>query len=131
MLSLILYIVSPFVTEHPQDQNVTISKDNITLNCTATGFPSPTITWFHNNTLEVNTFYISEAINAYTTRSTFTKSMAETDDSGAYFCRAVIDGYDDVNSDTVTVLVQGDLIYLLLLMLVTSLCINFSMLCCT
>ena len=34
-------------------------------------------------------------------------SMPATNDSGMYFCRAAIDGYDDVDSNTVTVLVQG------------------------
>ena len=96
--------------EHPQDQNVTSIEGIIMLNCTATGFPAPTITWFHNNTMEDDTSYTSEMINVYTTRSIFIMSMPTTNDSGMYFCRAAVDGYDNVNSNTVTVLVQGECI---------------------
>lgn len=108
LFQFISIVVSPLVTEHPQDQNVTIFEDNIMLTCTANGFPPPTITWFHNNTLEVNSSFITAEFNTYTSRSTFTKSTIGTNDSGTYFCRAIIDGYGDMNSDTVTVLVQGE-----------------------
>ena len=94
--------------EHPQDQNVTSFEGAINLTCIATGFPAPTITWIHNDTLENSTSYIVEEINVYTTRSTFMMSMAETNDSGMYFCRAAIEGYDDVDSNMATVLVQGE-----------------------
>ena len=99
------------VTDHPQAQNVTSFEGNITLTCLATGFPAPRITWFHNNTMEDSSVYTSETINVYTTRSTLVKSMAETNDSGVYFCRVAIDGYDDVDSNTLTVLVQGEFYY--------------------
>ena len=105
--------VSPVMIEHPQDQNVTSFEGTIMLSCTATGFPAPTITWFHNNTMEDNTSYTSEMINDYTTRSSFIMSMPATNDSGMYFCRAAVDGYDVTDSNTVTVLVQGeDCIYI-------------------
>ena len=96
------------MTEHPRDQNMTSFEGTIMLNCTATGFPAPTITWFHNNTMEDNTSYTSEMINNYTTRSTFILSMPATSDSGMYLCRAAINGYDDVDSSRITVLVQGE-----------------------
>ena len=100
--------VSPVTTEHPQDQNVTSFEGTIMLSCTATGFPAPTITWFHNNTMEDNTSYTSEMINDYTTRSSFIMSMPATIDSGMYFCRAAISVHDqEVDSSRVTVLVQG------------------------
>ena len=96
------------VTEHPRDQNVTSFEGTIMLSCTATGFPTPTITWFHNNTMEDNaTDIMSQRINVYTTRSTLTVLEPATDDSGMYFCRAFIDGYDNSDSDIVTVLIQG------------------------
>ena len=96
------------VTEHPRNQNVTSFEGNITLSCTATGFAAPTITWFHNNSMEDNALYTSEMINAYTTRSTFIMSMPATSDSGRYFCRAAVDGYDEVHSSRVTILVQSE-----------------------
>ena len=102
-----VFSVSPVVTQHPHAQNVTNSEGTITLMCMATGFPAPRITWFHNNTMEDSSVYTGEAINVYTTWSTLVKSMAETNDSGEYFCRAAVDGYGDVDSNTVTVLVQG------------------------
>ena len=105
---LIFIVVSPLVTGHPQDMNVTISEDTIILTCTATGFPSPIITWFHNDTIDTIGSYVTIAINDYTTTSTFMKMSPMANDSGRYFCRASIDGYDDANSDVVTVLVQGD-----------------------
>ena len=49
-----------------------------------------------------------QRINDYTTRSIFIISMPATNDSGMYYCRAAVDGYDDVDSNTVTVLVQGE-----------------------
>ena len=104
-----VFTVSPVVIEHPQDQNVTSFEGTVMLVCIVTGFPAPTITWFQNGTLvEDSTLFTSVEDNVYTTRSTFMKSMAETNDSGMYFCRASIDGYDDVDSNMATVLVQGE-----------------------
>ena len=102
------YVVSPIVTEHPQAQNVTSLEGTIQLSCTVAGFPSPAITWFHNNTLENNNLSTTEAVNVYTTRSTFMRSIAVLTDSGTYFCKAVVDGYSDLDSNTVIVLVQGE-----------------------
>jgi hypothetical protein len=103
-----IIVVSPVVTEHPRNQNVTSFEGNITLSCTATGFAAPTITWFHNTSIENNALYTSEMINAYTTRSIFIMPMPATSDSGLYFCRATINGYDEVDSSRVTILVQGE-----------------------
>lgn len=93
---------------HPQAVNVTIFEDIIILTCTATGFPSPVITWFHNDTLDTTGSFSSFALNYFTTMSTFVKFSPMSNDSGGYFCRAAVNGYDDASSDTVTVLVQGD-----------------------
>ena len=103
-----MFSVSPMVTEHPQDQNVTGFEGTIMLSCTATGFPAPSITWFHNGTMENSTSVMAEDINFYTTKSTFSRTMAETNDSGEYFCRAEIDGYNSVDSNKAMVLVQGE-----------------------
>ena len=104
----ICIVVSPLVTGHPQNMNVTIFKDTIILTCTATGFPSPIITWFHNGTLDILGSSTTVAVNVYTSRSTFMKLSPMTNDSGGYFCRAAVSGYDDTNSDVAIVLVQGD-----------------------
>ena len=102
------YVVSPIVIDHPQAQNVTSLEGTIQLSCTVAGFPSPAITWFHNNTLEDSNLSTTEAINVYTTRSTFIRSIAVLNDSGAYFCKAAVDGYNDLDSNTVIVFVQGE-----------------------
>jgi hypothetical protein len=104
----IFIVVSPLVTGHPQDMNVTIFEDTINLTCTATGFPLPIITWFHNDTLDTTGSSTTFVANAYTITSTFMKRSPMVNDSGGYSCRAAIEGYDDANSDVVTVLVQGD-----------------------
>ena len=100
--------VSPLVTGQPQDMNVTILNDSIILSCTATGFPPPNITWFHNGTLDAIGSYATDIVNDYTSRSTFMKLSPMTNDSGGYFCRAAVNGYDNASSNIVTVLVQGD-----------------------
>ena len=87
---------------------MTSLEGTIHLSCTVSGFPSPEITWFHNNTIEENRLSTIEAINEYTTRSTFIRSIAELNDSGTYFCKAIVDGYSDLDSNTVIVLVQGE-----------------------
>lgn len=58
--------------------------------------------------MEENRLSTIEAINEYTTRSTFIRSIAELNDSGTYFCKAIVDGYSDLDSNTVIVLVQGE-----------------------
>ena len=103
------FVVSPIVTGHPQAQNVTNLEGTIQLSCTVTGFPLPGIIWFHNNTLEDSNLSSTDTINVYTTRSIFIKSMAVLNDSGTYFCKAVIGGYDDMDSNMVIVLVQGNI----------------------
>lgn len=99
--------VSPVITKDPQDQNVTSFEGIIILSCEATGFPAPVITWFHNDTEVNDTTYTSEQVNAYTTNSTLTRMMPDSNDTGDYYCQASVEGYEEVNSDTALVLVQG------------------------
>ena len=99
------------VTADPEAQNVTSGEGIIQLSCTASGFPPPTIVWFHNSTIEdFESFFTEENLNFYTTRSNFTMSVSSLNDSGSYFCRAIIEGFDDVDSKSVIVLVQGQCI---------------------
>lgn len=81
------------------------------LTCSATGFPAPVVTWFINNTMKDSSSYVTETINFYTTSSIFVKAMAEANDSGIYSCRAATDGYDNVDSNMATVLVQGKYLF--------------------
>ena len=87
---------------------MTIGEGTIQLTCVATGFPPPTISWFHNNTLEDENFYLTEDVNFFMTRSNLTKSMAQLNDSGSYLCRVFIDGFDEIVSNTAVILVQGN-----------------------
>ena len=104
--------VGPEIVLDPVSVNVTSVEDNITLTCSATGFPAPSITWQHNGTtivamgrVENNTISSSY----YQVTSTLTVRMAMTNDTGNYSCTATssIGTYSPVNSQVVLVLVQG------------------------
>ena len=49
MVYISLLSVGPLIVEQPEDFNVT-RGNSFMLNCTATGFPIPYITWRHNDT---------------------------------------------------------------------------------
>lgn len=102
VLSMTL-IVSPMFTEHP-----TTSCDGaIMLNCTATGFPAPTISWFHNGSLENSTLYTNIASDLYTTESILLKPVRGISDFGAYHCKASVNGNDSVDSTVAMLSSQG------------------------
>ena len=111
--------VGPRIVEPPQDQNVSIRVDNITLTCVASAYPLPNITWFQNNTViqqDDRTTIVSTAFNetiGYTpddfgrVTSVLTILNASVNDSGSYRCVAdSIPVYSPAISD-ICVLVQG------------------------
>ena len=108
----LLSIVAVAVDTHPQNTNVSI-HDDFTLSCTASAFPLPNITWFHNSSLVVETSLIT--IFQTTTNRTFTSTImtanATSSDSGTYVCRASAPPGTDFNttdSNSALVLVQGE-----------------------
>ena len=50
VLSLLLIIVAPQITTHPQNKTVT-EGNNITLSCNASGDPEPVISWFRGESV--------------------------------------------------------------------------------
>ena len=50
VLTLLLIIVAPQITTHPQNKTVT-EGNNITLSCNASGDPEPTISWFRGGSV--------------------------------------------------------------------------------
>ena len=105
--------VGPVIVVDPLSVNVSIEVDNITLNCTARGFPIPTITWTHNGTLltsmdadEVSIVTMDTGM-LRTVRSTLVIYSALANNTGDYACIASSPIYSDVTSTTARVLVQG------------------------
>ena len=48
-----LLTVGPVFTIHPMNQEEVINN-SFTVECTAEGFPTPSIQWYHNNTMITN-----------------------------------------------------------------------------
>ena len=97
----------------PDSVNLTVTDidENITLTCSATGFPVPNITWQYNgNTISaLDRVEISSISSYYQVNSTLIVRIAKIDDTGNYSCTATssIADYIPVVSTIVMVLVQG------------------------
>ena len=102
--------VAPEIETNPVAMNVT-RNHTITLECSATGYPAPSITWWHNRTIISQTIRvsISNTSSYFQTTSILTVTMSMTNDSGHYFCTATssISVFNSVNSTEALVLVQG------------------------
>ena len=119
---IILFAVAVTVDSHPQSGNVSIN-DDFTLSCTASAFPLPDITWFHNSSLiaEDNRTTINQTRpTVRAVASTITIENATTSDGGTYVCRVDAPMGTDFNetySDTAVILVQGTSLLFVLLCL--------------
>ena len=111
----VLSVASPNVTITPL-MNLTLRLGmGFYLTCTASGFSTPRILWYHNRTLlnetERDNFEIL-SINddtTYSVTSYLNATMTMTRDSGVYNCMAVtgIPDHDAADSDVVTVIIQS------------------------
>ena len=108
-----LYIavsVIPVFSQSPEDINVTITED-LVLECTADGFPLPSIEWTHNGTVVQadDRITITEVVSMEVSLiSRLTVSDTSLTDSGEYRCTAMsTTPFTDVNSSLALVLIQG------------------------
>ena len=103
--------VGPEIVLDPVPINVTIMEDDITLTCSSTGFPVPTIFWHHNDfaVTPLERVFFSNMSSYYQINSTLTIRTAMFNDTGTYSCTATssIASYSPVNSAVVLVLVQS------------------------
>ena len=108
-LSCSISLVRPVVVSNPMPVNVTRLQDNIVLTCSATGFPVPSITWYHNDTLVVATMTSPRIVGIptrYEISSTLTITSANTNDTGDYYCN-ITNSVGTLSTSVALVLVQG------------------------
>ena len=78
-------LFSPLITVHPVNQTAFNGSENVGFNCSATGFPLPTIQWLKvdSQSLPASSFYISSGGT-----STLILQSVEFGDEGYYQCSA-------------------------------------------
>jgi len=89
-----------------------VIENSFTLECTANGFPRPSIQWYLNNTIITNSSNrnIIDATSMNSITSTLIVMIAEFNDSGVYYCEAVSSqsGLAAVNSNMINITVVGE-----------------------
>ena len=86
MCLVVQFLVAPEVTISPDSKQDVEYRETATFNCTASGNPSPTITWrFANKTL---TFSKKYGINTTESSSILVVKNLSRNDNGSYECRA-------------------------------------------
>ena len=105
-----LLTVGPVFTTHPMNQEEVINN-SFTLQCTAEGFPTPSIQWYLNNTMITNTSnrYIVDTTSVNSITSILRVIMANFTDTGLYHCEANSSVFvDNVKSDMMNISVVGE-----------------------
>ena len=88
-----------------------VINNSFTVDCTAEGFPRPSIQWYHNNTMVTNSSnrYIVETTSMNSITSLLRVIMADCTDSGVYYCEANSSEFvENVNSDMMNISVIGE-----------------------
>lgn len=95
-------------TEEPVDTNVT-STENLTLTCSANGFPLPEIVWLHNDSVveDDTRITITDSPSGVDIISMLMVVNTNFNDSGNYTCVATSPVFNDVMSREALVLIQG------------------------
>ncbi|XP_065901359.1 carcinoembryonic antigen-related cell adhesion molecule 5-like [Dysidea avara] len=102
--------VGPGFTTHPMNQEEVINN-SFTLQCTAEGFPTPSIQWYLNSTMITNSSnrYIVDTTSVNSITSILTVIMADFTDTGLYHCEAISSVFiDNVSSDMINISVVGE-----------------------
>ena len=103
-------VVAPLVLNAPSDLHVATAGD-VTLMCSASGYPVPSISWTHNGTAvnESDRITIIQESNTRSSTSVLSISAAVANDSGEYTCIASspVSDFQTVSSEPVTVFVHG------------------------
>ena len=104
-----MIIVAPLILNASTNLNVTTSE-NFTLMCNATGYPVPSIFWFHNGTAinESNRITITPESSSRVSFSALSVSAAMATDSGTYTCNASSPEFQTASSGRVNVFIQGE-----------------------
>ena len=92
------------------NQEVVINN-SFTVECTAEGFPTPSIQWYHNYIMITNSSnrYIVETASMNSITSILRVIMADSTDSGVYHCEANSSVFvDNVKSDMMNISVVGE-----------------------
>ena len=85
----------PKITQHPEDQNVTLSSQVI-LSCVAEGRPQPLIQWYKDD----------KPLSAF--EQNYTINSVQPNDRGSYHCRATSVAFKETKvSNSASVLIQG------------------------
>ena len=117
-----MIIVAPLILNVSTNVNVTTSE-NFTLMCNATGYPVPSILWFHNGTAvnESNRITITPESSSRVSFSALSVSAAMATDSGTYTCNASSPEFQTASSGRVNVFIQGEYIYFSIMNLLNDL----------
>ena len=77
------------ITSHPSIEQVLVT-DSISINCSATAIPPPTIIWMKNGAVvsNVSTTSVTQDVQSDTTTSTLTLSNVSLADTASYSCMA-------------------------------------------
>ena len=91
--------------QHPYPASMVVAAgSSFSLNCTATGFPAPSIAWFLNDSQIVsanNTSVRRSSPNAYTVVSVVSVTRADLHHTGNYYCEATnVDQQGGTHNDT-------------------------------
>lgn len=99
------------ILEAPRDTNVTITEE-LVLDCTASGFPVPMISWIHNGTvIDPEESDQVTIIQSRQITSTLRVTSTTLSHSGDYVCSAASPTFNMVTSQPVLVLVQCKLFH--------------------
>ena len=123
LIAFSFFVVGPEILQGPRAQNVTEVEGVIMLTCNVSGFPVPSVIWWHNNTevteelpgVDISTVEYNVGSGDPTqfgrALSTLMIGTPNANDSGDYACRAAISSiasYAPVTSNNATVLVRSE-----------------------